>query len=103
EERIAPAKPALERRLVQHTPRAMIRAHLLRWRPRPPCHVTRETSGPAQFLLRGPDMAPHSPKRRTPRVTCHRAPPRSWTLLIALAGFLRQAPGLDRPPRGRGS
>ena len=25
---------------------------------------------------------------------CHRAPPRSWTLLLALAGFLRQAPSL---------
>src|SRR5678816_618128 len=27
---------------------------------------------------------------------CHRAPPRSWTLLIALRGFLRQAPGVVR-------
>jgi len=25
---------------------------------------------------------------------CLRAPPRSWTLLLALAGFLRQAPSL---------
>jgi hypothetical protein len=39
----------------------MIRAHLLRWRPRPPCHVTREAIGPTNFRLRGPDMAPHSP------------------------------------------
>ena len=31
-------------------------------------------------------------QRVPPRVACHRAPPRSWTLLIALAGFLRQAP-----------
>ena len=47
---------------------AMRRAHLLRWRPRPPCHVTRETIGPTNFRLRGPDMAPHSPYASTPRV-----------------------------------
>ena len=51
--------------------RAMIRAHLLRWRPRPPLNVQR-------VRLAGG----------------LRAPPRSWTLLIALAGFLRQAPRL---------
>ena len=44
-------------------------------------------TGPTNFRLRGPDMAPHSPYERTPRVACHRAPPRSWTLLIALAGI----------------
>src|SRR6185503_11378811 len=70
----------------------MIRTHLRRYGvPRPPCHVTRETSGPTNFRLRGPDIAPHSPYARTPRVACHRAPPRSWTLLKALAGLLRQA------------
>ena len=67
--------------------RAMRRAHLLRWRPRPPCHVTRETIGPTNFRLRGPDMAPHSPYASRPRVACHRGPHRSWTLLIALAGI----------------
>ena len=52
--------------------RAMRRAHLLRWRPRPPSR---------------------SDVTRRVRLACgHRAPPRSWTLLIALAGFLRQAP-----------
>src|SRR5258707_13355306 len=72
----------------------MRRAHLRRYGvPRPPCHVTRETIGPTNFRLRGPDMAPHSPYARTPRVACHRAPPRSWTLLTALAALLRQAPG----------
>src|SRR5213594_1931411 len=28
-------------------------------RPRLPCHVTRETIGPTNFRLRGPEMAPH--------------------------------------------
>ena len=58
----------------RNAPRAMIRAHLLRWRPRPPCHVTRETIGPTNFRLRGPDMAPHSPYASTPRVACHHGP-----------------------------
>ena len=59
--------------------RAMIRAHLLRWRPRPPALNVERLR-----LARG-----------------LRAPPRSWTLLIALAGFLRQAPtGRARNPRG---
>jgi len=49
--------------------RAMIRAHLLRWRPRP--HAQR--------------------RETTPRVRPSGAP-RSWPLLLALAGFLRQAP-----------
>ena len=44
------------------------KAHLLRWRPRPPCHVTCETIGLTNFRLRGPDMAPHSPYATTPRV-----------------------------------
>src|SRR6185295_4797479 len=41
-------------------------------------------------------MAPHSPYARRPPVACHRAPPRSWTLLVALAGFLRQLLGAGR-------
>ena len=47
----------------------MIRAHLLRWCPRPHGSTYRKYASPC----------------------CLRAPPRSWTLLIALAGFLRQA------------
>ncbi len=39
-------------------PRAMRRAQLLRWRPRPPCHETLETIVPTNVRLRGPDMAP---------------------------------------------
>ena len=54
---------AEKRAPVFRSTRAMIRAHLLRWRPRPPLNVQRV------------------------RLACgHRAPPRSWTLLIALAG-----------------
>ena len=56
--------------------RAMRRAHLLRWRPRR--HAQR-TAG--------------TPRRG------HRAPPRSWTLLLALAGSLRRL--LSRRRRGR--
>ena len=47
--------------------RATIRAHLLRWRPRLPCHATREIVEPTHSRLRGPDMAPHSPCETTPR------------------------------------
>ena len=54
--------------------RAMIRAHLRRRRPSTARSTYRE------YASRGR----------------HRAPPRSWTLLIALAGFLRQAPSLER-------
>ena len=49
--------------------RAMIRAHLLRWRPRQPATTERKYASPAAF---GRRLA-------------------GWTLLIALAGFLRQA------------
>src|SRR4029453_6208532 len=53
----------------RHGRRRMLKkAHLLRWRPRPPCHVTRETIGRTNFRLRVPDMAPHSPYETTPRV-----------------------------------
>ncbi len=45
-----------------------IKAHLRRWRPRPPCHTAREVNGPTNFRLRGPDMAPHSPDETAPRV-----------------------------------
>ena len=41
-------------------------AHVLRWRPRQPCHVTREIVGPTIVRLRGPDMASHSPSRCLP-------------------------------------
>src|SRR6266511_485004 len=38
------------------------------------------------------------------RLACsHRAPPRSWTLLIALAELLRQAPGYGSPSAERGA
>src|SRR6188474_2961701 len=43
--------------------RMLKKAHLLRWHPRPACHVTREMIGRTNFRLRGPDMAPHSPLR----------------------------------------
>src|SRR5580765_4661400 len=48
--------------------RMLKKAHLLRWRPRPPCHITREIIGRTNFRLRGPDMAPHFPYESTPRV-----------------------------------
>src|ERR1700720_4104189 len=54
--------------VLRQGPRGMIKAHLLRWRPRPPCHVTREAIGPTNVRLRGPDMAPHSPYASRPRV-----------------------------------
>ena len=60
--------------------RARIRAHLLRWRPRPPAQ-----------------------RRATTPRGCHRAPPRSWTLLLALAGFLRPAPKRRRVSASPGS
>ena len=47
--------------------RMLKEAHLLRWRPWPPCHVTRETVGrDGTCRLRGPDMAPHSRLRIAP-------------------------------------
>ena len=46
-------------------------------RSRPPCHVTHNR--PPNVRLRGPRPARTPPYASTPRVACHRAPPRSWT------------------------
>src|SRR6185295_15355267 len=92
----------------------MIRAHLLRWRPRQPAQRTASTprrlpSGAASQL----DPSPRSSRflqqaaketirahlrrygaldsrlnvQKVRLAGCLRAPPRSWTLLLALAGF----------------
>src|SRR5258705_3308330 len=78
----------------------MTRAHLRRYGALdPPCHATRDTIGPTNFRLRAQTW-PRTPPTRV-RLACgHRAPPRSWTLLLALAGFLRQAASLAAGRRG---
>src|SRR5687768_8646969 len=93
----------------------MIRAHLLRWRPRQPPQRTESTprrlpSGAASQLDPSPRSSGLFSDRLLERTIrahlrrygaldsrlnvqkvrlagCLRAPPRSWTLLIALAGF----------------
>src|SRR5258705_5470521 len=79
----------------------MTRAHLRRYGALdPPCHATRDTIGPTNFRLRAQTW-PRTPPTRV-RLACgHRAPPRSWTLLIALARLLRQAPRSPRRPDSR--
>src|SRR6185503_13029277 len=58
-------------------------------------------SGRRTFVC-GAQTWPRTPPTRV-RLACgHRAPPRSWTLLIALAGLLRQAPVVAVRPDSAG-
>ena len=70
----------------------MRKAHLRRYGvPRPPCHVTRETIGPTNFVC-GAQTWPRTPLREyASRAVIGRRLTRSRTLLIAPAGFLRRA------------
>src|ERR1700693_2641301 len=77
----------------------MRRAHLRRYGALDRRATPRARLSNRRIFVCGAQTWPRTPPARV-RLACgHRAPPRSWILLTAIAGFLRQAPRTS--PRGR--